>query len=235
MIFSFSAHLKHKNRAVLSPAMKRETPEDTPAEINDEQDASKIDNLSFMTIQTAFDSLPLQKKRTLIPGLLKSARIVHTLFIDEVEPKFKTWITSGKVKVLTEEQVEKMWGLWNLAKKIAVSAHVNYWSDNNGVKTMDFLIAPNVHGVIPESRLFLIPYLENDDEDEDDDDKDCLSKEDYFDWILENTVPKQVRLKDVKDDDRIWFYRFTSLECEEDDCKCSLTLEGVSKFHGWTN
>lgn len=180
--------------------------------------ANDPDELKVMTLVTAFDNLPLEKKRTIIPRFLESARVVYGLFVEPVTDKFKIWITRGNIKQFTEEDVEKLWKFWTLIKKYSNSSFASVW-DEEGIF---FFICQESDGY---RRVFTsVPDAHHHKNS-----KDHLSKDDYFDWILENTIPEQVKV----DHDYVGHcYTFPRMYCDE-KCKCPIDSDAFASCHEW--
>lgn len=199
--------------------MKRTADEEEPHD----KDTGQHDSLQYRAITIAFDQLPLHKKRELMPELLKSARVVHGQFLDPVSNKFRAWLTRGRIKHFTEEDVEKLWGLWCHVKKTSTSSYSFYLDENfNGE------LAGMYHSI--NQNFETIPCEFNLSHDrENDRNMVQLPREEYFKWLLDNTYPENVKLSELSVG---VFYTFPNLKCDDDDC-CDMTIESLEFHHQW--
>jgi hypothetical protein len=181
-------------------------------------DEEDHENLQYRAITVAFDQLPLHKKRELLPELLKSARVAHGLFLDPVTDKFRSWLTRGKIKQFTEEDVEKLWSLWCHVKETCSSA--------SSMDTPDPLIMYQVicQDDDHDDIFYVSPAITS---EVDGSEVNILKKEDYFEWLLINTLPEDVHLR--VDDYAGDFYSFPDLTC---DC-CDLSPSALEDKHDW--
>jgi hypothetical protein len=188
--------------------------------ITDEQDATP-ENLQYRVITVAFDQLPLQKKRELLPELLKSARVAHGLFLDPVTDKFRSWLTRGTIKQFTEEDVEKLWSWWCHVKETCTSASVLDTDDplitHKTIYQDDFISDYEDTFYINHPRISKVDGSEI----------HRLKKEEYFEWLLINSLPEDVKLR--IDDQFGEFYSFPDLTC---DC-CDLSPSALEDKHEW--
>lgn len=181
-----------------------------------EEESGNIESLKCLAIEQTFDTLSLDKKRKLAMKLLKSAKIIHCMEIDPVESKFKKWICSGEKKFFTEEEVDKVWLIWNLIKKI--STYV--WIDHNRI---DYYW---ISWKERDNKEFHVENYTNEESFE-----TTTNKDEYFDWILENTKPEQVHLIENHYESEP-FYVFPELTCMNSDrCPCNMEIDRILKFH----
>lgn len=196
-----------------------------------------MEELKVATIKSTFDGLSLEAKRKLIFELLKSARIVHGLCIDPIEPKFKVWLCRGEKKFFTEEEAEKVWKIWTYVKMLACHSQVDSgdsWETPYNVIS----IFTTDHHDYHISCDFAIETFDHNNKngkrqkypDEPDIEVKCLAKDAYFDWLLDNTIPEQVQLCQF---DYGPNYNFPNLSCSGEFCDCNMEPVGMKKEHYW--
>lgn len=208
--------------------MKREREEGD----NVEKDSNPVvtESLKETTIALTFDTLPLEEKRRLIPKLLKSARLVHGVFEGSIEAKFKTWLCKGKKKFVTEEEADKVWQIWGHIKSIACHAEVSE-SEEYRFDYAIYTTCRDVHGNEEMCGQFDVATVRHWDYDDwVFDDQEALSKDDYFEWLLDHTIPDQVLLIDDEGD---WCYQFPEVTCHHRTCKCNMEPILMKELHGW--
>lgn len=172
------------------------------------------DTLQYRVVALAFDRLPLHKKRELLPELLRSAKVIHGVFMSPVEDKFCSWLTRGQIKQFTEEETEKLWSLWCYIKKTSTSASI---SDTDDPKIKYNIIYQDDYDLEKEDTF----YIGN---------KQYVKKEEYFEWLMANTYPDIVKLGA---DDLGCFYSFPNLKCDEDNCCCDISPLALENNHYW--
>jgi len=158
---------------------------DTHKEYERDDPMGKVRSLKAHSILQSFNTMNLQEKRTLVPELLKMARIVNGYPLDCVSPDFVQWIFSGEKKIWKEEEIENLWEMWNfLYRKVSGGAihFVENW-------TIGRKLIVEVWDVNNDSG-----YDYDNDEFYDDrsDDYAITTRESFFNVILRELIPEQL-------------------------------------------
>lgn len=150
------------------------------------------------TIKIVFDTLPLEQKRKLALELLPMARIVHGMDIPLIEPRFTKWLCRGTRKTFTMELAERAWQLWLLFRQQTMDTTVNT-AESDRIYNTRYDIYPRLEDDHDTTPRFQIPrdpeiferegYNCHDPVDTEAKIKVSTNREEYFDWLLDNTNP----------------------------------------------
>jgi len=182
----------------------------------------EVDDLKCYAIQETFDSLTLKQKRRLIPQLLKSAKMMHKININHIEPKFKLWLCSGKKQVFKNEEVYRLWKIWNLIKNVAYGSRFVHTENQ---RAFYIHIYDEEYDGLYDWDLTNFFTGEEDSEGE----SLVLEKKEFFDWVLKNTTPDEIHVDFPYSQP---LYRFPDFNCLFEDCNCGMSKRGLEKYHG---
>jgi hypothetical protein len=136
-----------------------------------------------------------------------------------IEPKFKKWLCSGRKEIFTEEEANKIWHIWNIAKFLAYSGYIYLASsDESDLCVLYTDIRPEDSSkkfVLVDDQLFSHRPLD---------------KEKFFEYVLENINPERIRL-DIAENEGKCLYEFPKLQCEYDLCPCEMEIDKIKIYH----
>lgn len=133
-----------------------------------------------------------------------------------IDPRFERWIRQGRKRLFTDGETEKLWQIWNWIKELACYARIS--SDGDIIIVDDHFSGGSDGPFDIESRDLY------------DDDTATLSKDDYFNYVLECSTPEQVIFCEYNE---FPSYRFPSLTCRVLGCQCKMEPAGMKEFHHW--
>lgn len=187
----------------------------------------EVEDLKCLAIKTTFSGLSLTQKRKLIPQLLKEAKMMHSVNIDHIEEKFKRWLCRGRKKLYANEDVLKLWKIWNLIKELAYGSR--YAKIEGKRNYYIHIYHPDYDGLYEWN---LTNFFNGEEDSDDSDEEKVMTKKDFFDWILDNTIPEEIFLDYPYNTP---LYNFPDKKCLWQNCKCNMTKRGLEKYHNVKN